>query len=175
MLKQWEVKRAFAVNGALQADSLLRQAAGAADDHPAKLAVWNTTSWERSEVVLVSKELSRAGDYAEDEQGQSVPTQRLASGELALLVEKIPAFSKRTFQLSEKQSAPPAHPVAVRGETLANHHLSVTVDAKTGDVVRLMQQGDSANLIDAEKGAANRFLYLNGTDLEHLGRSGIPS
>jgi alpha-mannosidase len=174
VLKQWDVKRAFAVNAALQADSLLRQAAGAAEDHPGKVAVWNTASWERSDVVLLSKEISRAGDHAEDEQGRPVPTQRLASGELALLVEKIPAFSKRTFQLSQKQSAPPAHPVAVRGETLVNHHLSATLDAKTGDLVTLMQQGDNANLIDAAQGAANRFLYLNGTDLEHLGRSGTP-
>ena len=80
VLKQWEVKRAFAVNAALQADSLLRQAAGAADDQPAKLAVWNTTSWERSDVVLVSKELSRAGDYAEDEQGQLRPHAKVSFG-----------------------------------------------------------------------------------------------
>ena len=174
VLKQWDVKRAFAVNAALQADSLLQQSVGPADDRPAHVAVWNTTSWERSEVVLLSEELSRTGDYAEDEQGRAAPTQRLASGELALLIERIPAFSKRTFQLSDKKPAPPAHPVTVQGETLVNKHLSVTVDAKTGDVIRLLQQGDNANLVDSEKGAVNRFLYLNGDDLDHLGRSGKP-
>jgi alpha-mannosidase len=163
-----------AVNAALQADSLLQQAVGPADDHPADVAVWNTTSWERSEVVLLSKELSHTGDYAEDEQGRPVATQRLASGELALLVEKIPALSKWTFRLSEKKSTPPSHPVSVEGQTLTNEYLSVTIDAKTGDITKLIQQGDSANLIDTEKASANQFLFMNGNDLEHLGRSGKP-
>ena len=175
VLKQWDVKRAFAVNAALQANSLLQQAVGPANDRPTHVAVWNTTSWERSEVVLLSKELSHTGDHALDEQGRSIPTQRLASGELALLVEKLPAFSKRTFELLEKDSMSPIHPVTVRGETLANRYLSVTIDATTGDVVELMQQGETANLVDPEKGAANRFLYLKGNDTEHLGRSGKPT
>ena len=175
VLKQWDVKRAFAVNAAMQADSLLQQAIGAADDHPAKVAVWNTTSWERSEVVLLSKELSHVGDSAEDEQGRPVPTQRLASGELALLVEDLPAFSKRTFQLNEKRSTQPAQPVTVQGETLTNQHLSVTIDAETGDIVKLMQRSDATNLVDAAGGAANRFVYLSGDDLNHFGRSGKPT
>ena len=175
VLKQWDVKRAFAVNAAMQADSLLQQAVGAADDHPAKIAVWNTTSWERSEVVFVSKELSHSADSAEDEQGRQIPSQRLASGELALLIERLPAFCKRTFQLSDKRSTPPTYPVTVQGETLANQFLSVMVDAKTGDVVKLTQQGGIANLVNSETGAANRFVYLSGDDLEHLGRSGKPT
>jgi alpha-mannosidase len=172
--KQWDVKRAFAVNAAMQADSLLQQAVGVGNDQSANIAVWNTTSWERSEVVILSKELSRTGDYAEDSQGRAVSTQRLTSGELAILVEKIPAFSKWTFQLSQKKSVPPTHPVTVEGETLTNQHLSVTVDAKTGDVVKLTSHDDRENLINTEKGAANRFLYLSGSDIDHLGRTGKP-
>ncbi len=175
VLKQWDVKRAFAVNAGMLADSLLEQAIGAADDHPAKVAVWNPTSWERSEVVLLSKELSRTADFAEDEQGRPVPTQRLASGELALLVERLPALSKRTFGLSDKRSTPPIRPVTVGGDTLANEHLSVTIDVKTGDVVKLTQHGDATNLVDVARGAANRFLSLNGDEIDHLGRSGQPT
>lgn len=174
VLKQWDVKRTFAVNAAQQADALLQQAVGPGDSNSAKFAVWNTTSWERTEVVLVSKELSRTGDYAEDEHGRAIPSQRLASGELALLVTKIPPFSKRTYQLVAKKSSPPELSVTVQNNTLANRYLSVTVDAETGDVTKLTQQGDGANLVDLTSGAVNRFLFMGGNDLEHPGRSGKP-
>ena len=174
VLKQWDVKRAFAVNAAQQADALLQQAVGPGDSNPAKIAVWNTTSWERTEVVLLSKEISRTGDSVEDEHGQTVPSQRLASGELALLVAAIPPFSKRTYELVAKTSTPAAHAVTVQGNTLANQYLSVTVDAETGDMARLMRQGDATNLVDGSNGAVNRFLFMSGDDLEHLGRSGKP-
>lgn len=174
VLKQWDVKRAFAVNASLQADALLQQAVGPGDNNPAKVDVWNTTCWERSELVLLSKELSRTGDYVEDTDGHGIPTQRLASGELALLVQNLPAFSKRTFRLSATQSVPPLHPVVVQGNTLANRYLNITVDAVTGDVVKLMPQGATTNLVDSAKGAINRYLYMHADDAEHLGRSGRP-
>jgi alpha-mannosidase len=173
--KQWEVKRAFALDAAQQANALVQKALGAIDEKAPGVTVWNTTSWERSEVVLLSKEHAGAGDHVEDERGGAVPSQRLASGELAFWVEKIPPYSTRSFRVSEKKAVRPMHGVTVRGGTLENETLRVTVDEKTGDVVELLQRGEPVNLVNLSKGAVNRFLYMSGNDLEHLGRSGKPA
>ncbi|GGH08726.1 glycoside hydrolase family 38 C-terminal domain-containing protein [Silvibacterium dinghuense] len=173
--KQWDVKRRFAVDAAQQANELLEQAIGTPDQNTAEVDIWNTTSWVRSEVVLLSRELSQVGDHAEDEHGRSAPTQRLASGELALMVEKIEPFSSRRYRLTGKKAVRPEHAVTVRSGILQNGKLRVTVDAKTGDVIELVQQGDAVNLVDTSNGAVNRFLSMAGNDVDHLKRSGVPA
>jgi alpha-mannosidase len=176
-LKQWAVKRAFAVDAANQANALVVQALHATGAVPntAEIDIYNATSWVRTEVVVLEKELSVAGDYAEDQQGRPAPSQRLASGELAILVEDMAPYSKRRYRLTSRRPARPTHPVTVRSGVLKNGKLLVKVDADTGDLVELTQQGDTANLVDTTKGAANRFLYLSGNDVDHLGRSGKPT
>ncbi len=176
-LKQWEFKRTFAVDAAERADALLQQSLGFSNSTstPAEIDVYNATSWTRTEVVLVSKSLSATGDHVEDKRGRPVPSQRLASEELAVLVSDLEPFTKRRFRLSSKRPARPSHAVTVHDGTLQNDKLHVKVDEETGDVVELMQHGYSDNLIDSTKGAANRFLYMGSDDVEHLGRSGKPT
>ena len=176
-LRQWEVKRAFAVNAAKNADALLQQAlaTATATAGQGEVDIYNATSWTRSEVVLLPKAQSSAGDHAEDAHGRPVPSQRLASGELALWVQSIAPYSKQRYRISAKKPAKPSHAVTVNAGVLRNEKLSVTVSAETGDIVELTQQGDTANLVDTTKGAANQFLYMSGNDVEHLGHSGKPT
>ncbi|SDE91369.1 glycosyl hydrolase-related protein [Terriglobus roseus] len=173
-LKQWAVKRAFAVDAAKDADTLLADAlgSGSTTTSAAEVDVYNATSWSRSEVVLLTKEQSHAGDHVENAHGQAVPSQRLASGELALWVESIAPYTKRRFRLSSKKPARPAHAVSVRGDVLENEKLRVKLHPDTGDIVELMQHGDAANLVDTKNGAANQFLFMAGNDTERLGHSG---
>ena len=99
-LDQWKTKQEFA----LKADSLSRELLAqslAADLSPEGLEVINTTQWERDDVVIVS--IEQAGTNLSgvlDERGRAVPVQRLASGELAFLARKIPAYGSRHYQLS---------------------------------------------------------------------------
>jgi len=174
VLNQWSVKRKFAVEAARLSDVLVQEALGEQSGGSKEIDLWNATSWARSEVVLLSKELSQAGDHAEDEHGNGVPTQRLASGELALMVDHIQPFSSRRYRLTSKKLVSPKHPVTVHNWTLSNEMLRVVVDAKTGDVVELLQQGERENLVDVAKGAVNRFLYMGGNDVDHLQSSGAP-
>jgi len=64
---------------------------------PAAVEVWNTNSWPVTDVVLVHAAMSKAGDRVEDERGGPVLSQRLASGELAFLAERVPGFGARRY------------------------------------------------------------------------------
>jgi alpha-mannosidase len=68
-------------------DEVLRSYATGSDS--SMVDVHNSCSWSRSEVVVLSKEMSSAGDHVKDERGTSVPSQRLSSGELAFLAQEV--------------------------------------------------------------------------------------
>jgi len=47
--------------------------------------VYNTNSWSRTSLILLSREQSGEGDIVKDAAGNILPSQRLSSGELLLL------------------------------------------------------------------------------------------
>ena len=183
-LKQWDYKREFAVKAQKRSADLLSQALPPAV--PAvHIDIHNTSSWDRSELVLLSKDLSQAGDRVTDHAGHPVPSQRLSTGELAILVQGVPGFGSARYTLAAGAAVKPQSAVSIRGGVLQNGQLRAEIDESTGDLVSLTQHGDAQNLIghgvgDAAGGgaaagnddAANRYLFLQGTDLAHLGRSG---
>jgi len=131
---QWAVKQAYAAVANLQSRQLLGEAVlgteerrseigdrKAGEDGRQAVDVYNTTSWERSEVVLVPRELSDAGNFVTDENGLAVPAQRLADGELAVLVNALPPFSGRRYTVAKKGASPTSFGrVAAEGEMLDN-------------------------------------------------------
>ncbi len=174
--KQWDYKRDFAVKAEERSTQLLaamlpQTVAGNA------IEIHNTTSWDRSELVLVPKEMSASGDRMMDHAGRAVPSQRLSTGELAILVSDVPAFGSARYTFAAGAAAKPQTPVTLHGGVLQNGHLRAEIDGHTGDLVTLLQHGDPQNLVargggDAAGSAANQYLFLQGVDLAHLGRSG---
>ena len=59
--------------------------------------VWNTASYPRTELVLLSKEQSAAGDRVTDEKGKPVPSQRLTNGEPAFMAGEVPPYAARRY------------------------------------------------------------------------------
>ena len=172
---QWKIKQAFALDADSQSQKLLAKAAvarGAVSN--CAVDVFNTANWPRTDVVIVPKKLFADGDYVVDAAGRAVPSQRLASGELALLVENLPPFSARRYFVGPaaglKQGA------AGAGATgLTNEFLTAQLDPKTGAVCDLRFQGHDENLVDAASGTAlNDYFYLPGADLKALQRNGAP-
>lgn len=171
-LKQWDFKRAFAVDAQSKSKQLLSSVLGqssAADGTAVEIC--NSTSWDRTEVVLLSADMSKASDHVADQHGQPVSSQRLSSGELAVLVT-IPAYSTARYTLSAKKAHTSGHPVSIKGGVLQNASLRARIDAQSGDIVELNLAGDTHNLVDTSKGALNRFLFMEGVDVAHLQRSG---
>jgi alpha-mannosidase len=138
--------------------------------------VFNTVSWPRTGLVTLSKELSAAGERVTDDTGQTVPSQRLASGELVFLAREVPPLAARRYVVSGSLKAEglgEGSPASAQGATLGNGTIRVRVDEKTGGIVELTVKGRDGNFADTSKGEAlNDYLYLRGDNLKDLQRNG---
>jgi alpha-mannosidase len=148
--KQWDVKREFAVQAEKQSEALLNDTlqryANSTDN--SSIDIHNSTSWPRTEVVVLSKTMSSAGDGVKDGHGKTVPSQRLSTGELAFLASEIPAFGSARFHISAARAASPTQAVSVMDGVLDNGIVRTRIDQQTGNIVQLTLHGKSENLID---------------------------
>jgi hypothetical protein len=175
-IEQWDIKRSYAT----AADSLSRALLAAAI--PAKatapsgaLDIFNTSSWMRTNLVLVSPELSAGSDLVNDAKGNPVPSQRLSTGELAFVAADVPAFAAKRYILSKSPSPKTSAPkdVQVTNSFLDNGVISVGIDAKTGALTSVRHSGVDNNFVDSAAGHyANDYLFLNGSDTANLKRNG---
>lgn len=174
--QQWEVKRMFAVDAERESEAVLAKILAAREinfDLPA-VDVYNCTSWPRTEVVVVPKELSIAGDRVQDDHGVPIPSQRLSTGELAFLANAVPAFGCTRFHISPGKPVPPSKPVTAQDNVLQNGIVRTRVDPKTGNIVELNLSQGHGNLVDPTRGeAANQYLFLEGKDPSHIKTSGL--
>jgi len=175
--KQWDYKRDFALKAASRANALIANSLVPANSSsaPASIEICNTSSWDRREVVFLSRELSAAGDHVVASDGRPVPSQRLASGELAVLVAGVPALGSVRYSIVSKSAHRPSQPVTIENGVLENQFLSARIDPETGDITELHLKDGTNNLVNREQGAVNQYLFLAGNDVAHLGRSGKPA
>lgn len=177
---QWAIKRQFALDGESQSKQLIAQVLGscpaAAGDNAAAVDIYNATSWPRTEVVFLSKELSAAGDHVKDSRGNSLPSQRLSTGELAFVAREVPPFGCARFHLSSTKPHAPAARVSIHGNQLDNGILRARIDPATGNLVELVLHGKSGNLIDAGSDVGgNEYLYVTGKDFAEIWKNGEPA
>lgn len=171
--KQWEVKRAFAVEADRASRELLNKVLAGASPNPSTIEVHNPTSWDRTEVITLTAQLSAAGDHVSDHAGRPVPSQRLSTGELAVLVTKLPAFGTATYTISAKNALHQSNPVTAKDGVLDNGLLRVKIDPASGNIVELHLHGNPQNLVDRTKGnGLNEYLFLAGSDTNQLQSSG---
>ena len=177
---QWKYKQAFAVDAQAQSRQLLAEAlgqrGGAADTVEAE-DVFNTTSWARTDLVIVESAepgatLNLAGYAVQGPDGQPVPAQRLASGALAFLARDVPPLGSKRFRLGPGQPVV-AGAAQAGGNTLRTSRVSLRVDERTGAITSLRCQGIEADLVNGKAPVAiNDYLYLPGSDLKGLKRNG---
>ncbi len=175
--KQWDYKRDFAVKASSRADTLIANSLvpPTSSSAPATIEICNTSSWDRTEVVYLSRELSAAGDHVVASDGGPIPSQRLASGELAVFVTGVPALGSARYNVVSKAAHTPGHPVTLRNGVLKNQFLRAKIDPETGDIAELYLKNGASNLVNREQGAVNQYLFLAGNDTANLGRSGKPT
>jgi alpha-mannosidase len=173
-LEQWVIKQSYALEADKQSRALLAQALAKSGKTAASSAVevFNTTSWARTELVVLSPELSAAGDRVTDKKGQPAASQRLGTGELAILAEAVPPFAARQYIVSAGEPFV-KDKAATSGAMLDNGLLKIGVSEKTGGIVELRAKGIEGNLVDAASGhAMNDYLYLIGDNTAELQQSG---
>jgi hypothetical protein len=164
-MQQAEYKSRFALDGAKMAEELLSDITGEHGQNASNYVdVYNTASWERSELVLLSAKQSAAGDQIRDEQGKVVPSQRLGSGELAFVAAEVPAFGGRRYAVS-KGKARVEGTVKVAGVNLSNDRVAITIDRKTGAIKSLVYKDNGKELVDGSRDSGiNDYLYILGRD-----------
>jgi alpha-mannosidase len=172
---QWEIKRSFALDADKQSRTLLQDALASANEQGAAsvIDVHNTSSWPRTELVLIPKQLSKAGDRVTGSAGENVPSQRLATGELAVWATEVAPFGVKRFRLSSGKAHAPDHPVTIQDTTISNTKLRVRVDPQTGGIAELSFLGIDENLVDTASGEQlNEYLFLQGDNLAQLQKNG---
>jgi len=164
VVAQWRYKQAFA----LGADTLSRALAAAAlatrgAAVPGAFDVFNTSSWARTDLVRVPAELSRAGDRVVGPDGRAVPSQRLAGGELAVLVS-VPPFTARRYLVRAGRAAAGGDARA-EGVTVRNRLVAAALDSVSGAVAGLLWNPRDADLVDpSRRPLLADYRYVAGRD-----------
>jgi hypothetical protein len=168
--EQWSYKQAFALHADAKSRALL-SAALPSGTVPSTVDVVNTQSWLRTDLVLIPKELSTAGDRVVDSNGGAVASQRLSTGELAILAQDIPPFSSRRYTVESGTPYSDGGMVVSEDGTLSNSLLTLKIDRATGAISSLTDTGLAVDLVDHTAATAlNDYFYLPGADLKNLQR-----
>ncbi len=165
---QWAWKRQYALDSQHQSQSLQSDAlrAVAATGPSDAIAVFNTCSWRRTDLVTLPAALSRSGDTVRTAQGEVVPSQRLSDGTLAFLAENVPAMASRRFTITAGKSASQGHARAVGG-MLTTGRMSLRLDPQTGAITSWKVDGTAQDLVNAGDTTCrglNDYLYVLGGD-----------
>ncbi len=170
---QWDIKRGYAE----EADWLSRKLlAGASPttEYASTFDAVNTLSWTRTDLVRVPASLSVGGDRVLDAAGVAVPSQRLTTGELAVLVKDIPPFAARRYRVVRGVAVAPAWPGArVSAPVLTSGQMTVRLDPATGAIVELKSGAAGENLVDTSSGQAmNQYLFMVGSEASKAATNG---
>jgi len=171
--EQWAIKRGYAEEADRLSRALLARAS-AGGSSPSTFDAVNTLSCPRTDIVRVPPALSVGGDRVLDAGGAAVPSQRLSTGELAVLIKDLPAFAARRYRVvpgaAATPSVPPARASALR---LENGLVRIGVDAGTGSIGEFTAAGLSGNLVDTSTGRAlNQYLFMIGSDAARAATTG---
>jgi len=172
---QWKIKQAFALNADLQSRNLLHNAlAGhrAAEKKVTAMDVFNTSSWTRTDLVILPKDMEVPGDVVRDSEGKAVKSQRLSTGELAFLAAEIEPFSAGRFTFEAGRAAETGSATAKDAE-LSNGTILLTINKATGAAESLKLRQQNIELVDGETGLGlNDYFYVSGRDPTEPQRNG---
>jgi alpha-mannosidase len=160
--EQWRIKRRFAVEADSLSRALLAKALPPPNKTPIAIEIYNTNSWPRTDLVLLSREQSSAGDLVEDEKNNPVPSQRLSTGELAVLAENVAPMSAKRIGV-KKGHAYNRGAVRISARALENNLLALSVNKRTGAIENFLWKPSQTQLADTSRGLGlNQYLYVPG-------------
>jgi hypothetical protein len=164
VIAQWAYKRAFAEEADRRSRAVLAAALGESAEGPVHaMEVINTLSWPRGGLVTIPAEWKRAGDRVRDEASRALPSQRLSTGALAVLVPEVPGLGSLRFLL-DAGPASGAGQARASGTLLENARLTARVDPLSGAIAEL--RWAHGRPIDFAAGGAglNAYVYVAGRD-----------
>ncbi|MBN2138804.1 MAG: hypothetical protein JW720_13430 [Sedimentisphaerales bacterium] len=175
---QWKIKQAFALDGDTQSRKLLENSLAAHKSTAKRIEfidVFNTCSWARTDLVVLSSDWQLAGDLVRDNRGKKVGSQRLSHGDLAFMANDVPPMGSKRFRFDPGpvSTGTTSHSTTATDARLSNGLLEVEIDAATGDVKSLRRVGISENLVDyTDSSGLNDYLYVAGRNPKEPLRNG---
>jgi len=172
--EQWAIKKSYADIADKLSKELLQNAVPESNIKPtvSMIDVLNTNSWQRTDLVVVSPQLSAAGDMVKDEKGKIVPSQRLSTKELAFVAKDVPSFGGKRFTISFGKSNTKGTVKATQ-TSLENGLLKIKLDPLSGAISSIRTTDILNNFVDSTAGNyVNDYLFLNGNKLVDLQRNG---
>ena len=161
--KQWDYKKAFATDAETLSTELLNSMLPNSKNQSSEVFdVYNTNSWDRTDLVYLTKEQSMNGDGVEDESGIAYPSQRMTDGRLAFLAKDIPALSAKRFRVVNKKVSFKSS-LSVSTGKMENEFVTIQLNPETGAISSIIRKEDGAELVEPAKGL-NQYLYVPGRD-----------
>jgi alpha-mannosidase len=165
VISQWKYKQQYG----FAADSLVKLLeipfkTAAISSLPEQIDFYNTTSWDRKDVVYLDKEISVLLKGVSDEKGRDLPFQRLSDGQVAVLIDVPPLGTRRVRLLrDDKQVDIEWNRPSVT--SISNKYVDLKINKETGSISSLFYKPLGAELINNSiYSGANEFLYVFGKD-----------
>ncbi|MBS1669571.1 MAG: hypothetical protein JST58_19535 [Bacteroidetes bacterium] len=177
--EQWDIKKSYVTHASEISKELMASALSGFEKGESNnvnlvdtIDVFNTSSWERTNLVKLPASLSAKGDLVKDENGQVIPSQRLSTGELAFIAQDVPPYAAKRYTIYKGKMKDGVN-VQVSGNSLDNGIIRVTLDELSGGISSIRKIGLNNEFADTAGGYfLNDYLYLEGKDLSQLKRNG---
>ncbi|MCX7872073.1 MAG: glycoside hydrolase [Verrucomicrobiae bacterium] len=172
--EQWRIKRGFAVEADEVSKKLFERAIAIKGEViESAIDVYNTVSWFRTELVTVPKEIAQQYSAVFDDSGKSILCQKLASGEIVFVAEKVPPFGAKRYKLGNSENTPSSKGLLVKPNKIEHPLFTIGVDDESGAIVSLISKLNGKEYVDARaKTAINDYFYLIGADVRKVQRTG---
>ncbi len=172
---QWKIKQAFALNAEVQSYNLLNNALAkhrTTEKNVTAIDVFNTSSWTRTDLIILPKSTTVPGGIIKDIDGKNVKSQRLSTDELAFLAEDIAPFSAKRFTFHPGKASALGDAMA-RDVELNNGTITLIVNSRTGAIQSLKWKETNTEFVDQKTGLGlNDYFYVAGRDPTDPQRNG---
>ncbi len=163
-LQQWETKKSFAEDADKQSKQLLEESI------PVDFAetvtcvdVYNSSSWKRTDLVILPKGYYLRGDRIKDDSGKFIQSQRLSTGQLAFIAEKIPAFGAKRFYFEKSKKREHQTGDETNDQFYIHNHIDIDFAEETGAIDKLEFRDYPFNFASSENFyGLNDYYYVEG-------------
>lgn len=151
---QWDYKKAFAANGEKLSLKILNDIIASANIPNRNYEVFNTGSWNRSDLIFLSKEQSLGKNGVLEKNNNPCLSQRLSDGGFVFLKD-IPALGSKIYKLVN-QSPGFVSDLKVHQNVMENEFLKVTINPENGSLKSIIRKDNHQELADNKQWGVNQ-------------------
>ncbi|MDR3627165.1 MAG: glycoside hydrolase family 38 C-terminal domain-containing protein [Ignavibacteriaceae bacterium] len=136
---QWDAKRSYALKADSIAKKLYTDLAFTSNSDKSIITnvnVYNSASWNRTDVVTIPSSIKTNGDCVVDGKGTKINAQRLTTGELVFIAKDVPALGSKKYFFANKGSKNKKGKINniddKQTNSISNDFYKVTVNKGTG-------------------------------------------